>query len=92
MDNKIKKDPELKRQIKKMEDERRKEAGPIDSAPEDKENKISFDTWWVMINNKCPMRPHLKEILLADFQSRGLSKLETEQRYDDTLRVFGIKW
>lgn len=86
------KDLELKRQIKEMEDKARKEAAPTQSAEENKDSKVSFDQWWVMINHKITMRPHMKEILLVDFLARGLTKSETEQRYDDTLRVFGIKW
>lgn len=90
--SKYKKDLELKRQIKEMEDKLRREAPPAVSNPEDAENKISFDQWWVMINQKVTIRPQYKEVLLVDFQARGLTKLETEQRYNDTLRVFGINW
>jgi hypothetical protein len=86
------KDRELKRAIKEMEDKLRQEAAPAASNPEDIDNKVSFDQWWVMIHSKVSMRPHYKEILLVDFQARGLTKLETEQRYNDTLRVFGINW
>lgn len=51
---------------------------------------VSFDQWWMVLNAKTPLRAHLKEILLAEFKSRGLSKNETKERYDDALRLFGI--
>lgn len=86
------KDRELKRAIKEMEDKARLENVHASSDPENNDDKISFDQWWVMVQAKVSMRPHYKEILLADFQARGLTKLETEQRYNDTLRVFGINW
>lgn len=89
--SKYKKDLELKRKIKEMEDTLRKQT-VVNSEPQDESCKMSFDQWWVTINHKVNMRPHLKEILLADFRARGLSKLEDEQKYNDALRVFGIKW
>jgi hypothetical protein len=53
---------------------------------------VSFDQWWMMIARKITLRPHLKEIIWADFNARGLSKNETEKKYDDTLKVFGYTW
>jgi hypothetical protein len=32
----------------------------------------------------------MKEILAVDFKARGLSKSETQEKFDATLRVFGI--
>jgi hypothetical protein len=88
-------DMDLKRRIKDMEDKDR-EANPIAAAStvlEVKEaNTVSFDQWWMMVAHKVKMRPHLKEILWADFNARGLSRNETEQKYDDTLRIFGVAW
>ena len=89
--SKYKKDLALKRQIKEMEDKLRNEnAAQVQPAAED--SKISFDQWWIIINGKVSMRSHLKEILLADFKARGLSKREDEAAYDNALKLFGIKW
>lgn len=89
-------DLDLEKQIKQMEDASRAEAmtkvvvvPSTDPAPVE---KMSFDQWWMVINRKIKMRTHLKEILHADFKARGLSKLETEQKYDDALRLFGYTW
>jgi hypothetical protein len=90
--SKNKKDLELKQQIKAMEDQKRKENMAVEVAVSSETAKISFDQWWVIINTKVQMKPYMKEILLADFASRGLTKLEEEQKYNDTLRIFGIKW
>ncbi len=87
---KNKKDLELKRQIKEMEDALRKEA-IVESKPDEQEG-MSFDQWWIIINQKVSMRPHLKEILIADFKARGLSKLESEEKFNEALKLFGIKW
>jgi hypothetical protein len=89
--SKYKKDLELKRQIKEMEDKLRSE-NAAQVQPDAEDSKISFDQWWIIINGKVSMRPHLKEILLADFRARGLSKREDEAAYDNALKLFGIKW
>ena len=54
------------------------------------QDTVSFDQWWMMLNRKSPQLPHLKEIIWADFRSRGLKANETKQKYDDMLKVFGI--
>lgn len=94
---KKKEDADLKRQIKEMEEKARAEAQAVSEvvvvAPEsDEQPTVSFDQWWMMVGRKVKMRQHMKEILLVDFAARGLTKQETEQKYDDALRVFGIKW
>jgi hypothetical protein len=88
---------DLKKQIKEMEDKARSEAlalaaesAPsivdINAAPE----TISFDQWWMGVSAKAGMKPYLKEILAVDFKARGLSKNETKEKFDATLKIFGI--
>lgn len=84
---------ELKKQIKEMEDRARQEAqasSEVTIIQPDGDERISFDQWWMLIQGQAKMRPHMKEILLVDFMARGLTKKETKQKYDDTLRIFGI--
>lgn len=87
---------ELRRRIKKAESEKREKAmrdNPVTIITGgDDSDKITFEQWWMIINRKVKMRTHLKEILLVDFQSRGLTKSEPESKYNEALRVFGIKW
>lgn len=59
---------------------------------EDNADKISYDQWWMTVNRKVKLRQHMKEVLLADFKARGASKMETEAKYDEFLRIFGYQW
>lgn len=52
------------------------------------EPKISFDVWF--FTKKIPLH-HAKEIIWADFKSRGLSKMETKSSYDKALLKYGLK-
>lgn len=89
---KPKKDNELKKQIKAMEDRQRAEsmAAAIEAAPA-KAPEMSFEKWWMMLASKITLRPNMKEILWADFKARGLSKNEEAAKYDEALKLFGIK-
>lgn len=85
-------DPDLRKKMREVEDKSRTaamEAIPVVQAPSDSE--ISFDQWWILINKVGKLRPHMKEILEVDFKARGLSKSETKERYDATLKIFGIE-
>jgi len=85
----------IKQQIKEMEAKKREEEqanipAPKPSAP--KEDKvISFDQWWMKASKKIKLSSWLKEVLLADFKARGLSKEETEERFNKALEQFGYK-
>lgn len=88
-------DPELKRQMKEMEDKQREEAlasaeVTIVPPPGQDVEKVSFDQWWMMLNGKKKRRSSLKEVLWAEFKSRGLSKEEAVEAYDNALRLFGM--
>ena len=74
----------LKEQIKAMEQKKR--AKKVEAAP----SKISFDSWFHLRKQAIP-RQHLKEIIWSYFKSRGLTKEETLQRYDEELRRYGVK-
>lgn len=88
-------DLELKQKIKEMENESRSKAMAEVSAtiadPE-KEDKISYDQYWMVALGRQKMRSHLKEIIWADMKARGLSKKETQAKYDEALRLFGYSW
>lgn len=88
-------DPELKRQMKEMEDKQREHAlanaeVTIVPPPGQDVKKVAFDQWWMMLNGKKKLRPSLKEVLWAEFKSRGLSKEESVEAYDNALKLFGI--
>ena len=90
-------DYEMKRKIKAMEDQARSEAmasAPVKMIQPDGENqgKMSFDQWWMLSQGRMKLRPHLKEIIWADMQSRGLAKQEPQEKYDAALRLFGYSW
>ena len=91
---KAKIDPDLKKKMREFEDKARELAmasAPVVLAKESSEDKISFDQWWILINKLGKLRPHLKEVLAVDFKSRGYSKSETRERYDEALKIFGIE-
>ena len=52
--------------------------------------KVDFDAWWAMVENKIPVQ-HRKEIILADFGARGLTKKETMTSYHEALKKYGVK-
>jgi hypothetical protein len=84
---------DIKKKIKEMEAAIRKEqpAQAVDTQAAAAQNdKISFDQWWMILCSKKIVRSYLKEILIVDFMARGLTKNETEQTYNDTLKLFGI--
>jgi len=80
------KDARLKSKIKEMESAKRELEKPTNSTVE----KLSFDHWWVSLNKRSTLRPHMKEIIWADFKARGLDKEELADKYDEGLKLFGL--
>ena len=83
---KAKKDTDLKAKIKQMEATKREEAPVAVKA----EKKLSFDSWYHIRKHKIP-KQHMKEILIADFKSRGLGNEATMEEYDKALKLYGVK-
>lgn len=77
----------LKHKIKEMETAQRQQAQASILAPE---QKVSFDEWWILLQKRMPLRPHMKEIIWADFGARGLKKEELAAKYDEGLKLFGL--
>lgn len=76
----------LKQEIKEMELKKREE-----SAPKLQLDKVvSFDSWYHQRKDKIA-KCHLKEIIMADFQARGLSKSHTIEEFDKALEQYGVK-
>jgi hypothetical protein len=50
---------------------------------------IDFDTWHAIRQAAIPQQ-HKKEILKADFKARGLGQIETMQKFDEALRLYGV--
>lgn len=81
--------------MKKMEAAKREKAMKSSSVTiinGSKDSGIDFDTWWMDINRRVKMKPWMKEVVKADFKGRGLTLKETMEKYDDALRLFGIKF
>ena len=92
-----KSDLDLRAKIKDMEKAKRsqilKTAKKVNIVTGDSGDiKISFDQWWMLINKRIRIKQWMKEIILVDFQARGLTKSESEAKYNDALRLFGIKF
>lgn len=54
------------------------------------ESVISFDSWWMLLSKQRKLKPHLKEIIWADFQARGLTDYAPKTQYDEALVKFGL--
>lgn len=80
---------ELAREIKAMESKKRQEALK-QAPPADAEQKIHFDGWYALRGASIPGH-HMKEIIRADFQGRGVGSKETIARYDAALEKYGVK-
>jgi hypothetical protein len=79
-----KKEANLAIEIKKMEDAKRK------VAPVKQDEKISFDSWYHQRKQSIP-KQHLKEILRADFEARGIKEQSTISEFDRALTLYGVK-
>jgi len=75
---------DLKAKIKEMEAEQRRQV------PVKADKKVSFDSWYHQRSHLIP-KQHMKEILMADFKSRGLGKQATMEEYDKALKLYGVK-
>jgi hypothetical protein len=86
---------EMRKQIKEVEDKKRIEALRAAKAKPVSPNEgiptVSFDQWWMTVNGKASLKPWMKEIIWVDFKARGLGKSETEEAYNNALKLFGIK-
>ena len=52
--------------------------------------KISFNNWWMKLIKKRPeIKPHMKEIIWADFKARKLTEKEEPAKYDEAMKLFG---
>ena len=84
---------DLKQKIKQMEAEKRAKMMATSEIkfvkPAGEENTLSYDEWWMLTNKKLNLRPHLKEIILADFKGRGLTIKENLEKYNKALSLFG---
>jgi hypothetical protein len=52
--------------------------------------RLSFDEWWIRLQKQKLLRQHMKEIIWADFNARGLGREELATKYDEGLRLFGL--
>lgn len=52
--------------------------------------KFDFNVWYTLREKRIPAQ-HLREIVWADFQARGLTKFETLETYDAALASYGVR-
>lgn len=57
--------------------------GKVEATP------IDFETWYFKNAKKIPSQ-HAMEIIWADFEARGLKKLELEEVFVEALKKYGI--
>lgn len=79
----------LAKEIKAMESQKRAQAMKSAPAPA-VEQKVHFDGWYALRGQFIP-KQHMKEILRADFNGRGLSDMESVARYDAALVKYGVR-
>lgn len=51
---------------------------------------VEFDVWWVMRSERIPPH-HMKEVIKADMNARGLTDKESLEDFDEALKDYGIK-
>ena len=78
----------LEIEIKKMESMKR-EAATSKIVSQKKDNRVNYSSWYYLRSKQIP-KVHLKEIILADFEARGLSLKESMETYDEALKKYGI--
>ena len=76
---------DLKAKIKEMESQKREASAPVKT-----DKAVSFDSWYHQRSTKIP-KQHRKEVIAADFKSRGLGKQATMDEFDKALKLYGIK-
>lgn len=89
---KSRKSKDLQKQIKSVELQKREitlQENDIKRVEPMKENAVTFDAWWLNASKLAKHPSWLKEILWAEFQTRGLSKHESKEQYDNALKLFG---
>ena len=50
---------------------------------------VNFDAWWSALAKERNFSAHLKEIIWADFQSRGVKKMDSKENFETALKQFG---
>jgi hypothetical protein len=90
-------DMKLHAEMKRMEIEKRRKMleenkGRVVIDSGRKDDLIDFDAWWMNVSKRVKMHSWMKEIVKADFKARGLKNAETIEKFDETLRIFGVKF
>jgi len=52
---------------------------------------LDFEIWWKSIAETLKLKPHMKEIVWADFKSRGLKRYATLEAFNSAMRLFGYE-
>lgn len=83
-------------EIKAMEKAKREEAvksvvKPTPAISKQKEVKLTSFAEWYFARKGSIHRKHSKEIILADFKSRGLQDKELIEKFDEALGLYGVK-
>lgn len=81
-----KSDLELLQAVKKQEAELRKVGQKQEPAVSD---VVNFDAWWSEMAKVKKLAIHIKEIVWADFKSRGLKRCDSKAAFEAALKAFG---
>ena len=78
----------IKKEIKK--DEVKEQKTVFRSVPLTSKKPVEFGIWLASRADKIPANCH-REIIWADFNTRGLKEIDLAENYDKALVKFGIK-
>lgn len=86
-----KKDLEILKNLKKQEREKKLQEAAITQTEEAAKKAIPFDVWWIDFSKSRNLKPHIKDILKADFKARKLKDQESRETFDMAAAQFGYK-
>jgi hypothetical protein len=84
----------IREQVRDMEKKQRASTAKkveVKLVKSEPEASISFEQWWMLVNKKMDFKPWLKEVMKADFKSRGLGANEKESAFNAALEKFGYR-
>ena len=85
----------LMQQVKEMEAKKREQQmkdNRVSIITQNSETQIDFNSWWITAQKRLSLRAWEKEIIKADFKGRGSSLKETDDKFYEYLKLYGIKF
>jgi hypothetical protein len=63
-------------------------AQAVEQKPKNLDIPISFDAWWIQVQNKYKFSPNLRDAVRKHFEARGFMDYK---KFNDGLRDFGFR-